>query len=222
MKLRQTMILMSFGLVPAISMAELSANVGFMSDYIYRGLYQEESAAMGGLDYEHDSGFYIGTWAADVDIGFETDIYFGYGGEAGDLSYSIGYTGYFYTDDFDTEYNEINLGLGWKGLSLDVAEGTWDGLPNIALTDDDYTILELGYEYNGIYVTFGSADYDAVSDTLDWVEVGYGFEWQGFDLSLAIVNSSDGILDENGYDDPANAADNAFVFSISKSFTIGE
>ena len=223
MKFRQTMTLIGFGLIPAVSMAQLSGNVGYMSDYIYRGLYQEESAAMAGLDYEHDSGFYIGAWAADVDIGFETDLYFGYGGEAGDFSYSIGYTGYFYTDDFDTEYNEINLGVGWMGLSLDVAAGSWDGVVGDPLTEDDYTILELGYEYEGVYVTFGSADYDKAPSTLDWVEIGYGFEWEGLDLSIAIVNTSDGIVDELGFaaGQPL-AADNALLFSISRSFSIGE
>ena len=84
MKFRQSMILVSFGLVPAAAMADLSANVGMVSDYIFRGVYQEDTSASAGLDYEDESGFYIGTWGADVGDGLETDLYFGYAGEAGD------------------------------------------------------------------------------------------------------------------------------------------
>ena len=92
-----------------------SANLGFASDYFFRGIYQAQSSASGGIDYEN-SGFYAGVWAADVSdglsagypgtdaAGLEVDGYFGYGGEVGDFSYGIGYTGYFYTDDFDDTY----------------------------------------------------------------------------------------------------------------------
>jgi uncharacterized protein (TIGR02001 family) len=203
-------------LAPTVSMAQLSANVGYMSDYIFRGVFQEDSSAMGGLDYAHDSGFYIGTWAADVGDGLETDLYFGYGGEAGDLSYSIGYTGYFYTDDFDSEYNEVNLGVGWMGLSLDVAVGSWDGFVGSPATEDDYTHYALGYEYEGFYIKFGGWDFDKAPSTADYAEIGYGFTWQEIDFSLAIVNSSDLFVSED------TIADNAITFSISKSIAIGE
>lgn len=223
MKLRYGLIAGTLALAPAVSMAELTGNVGVMSDYIFRGVYQEDTSAMAGLDYAHDSGFYAGTWAADVGDGLETDLYFGYGGESGDFSYSIGYTGYFYTDAFDSEYNELNLGLGWSGLSLDVAVGSWDGLVDstgttIPNTDDDYTFVSLGYEYEGLYITLGRWDWDLDPNSYDYAEVGYGFSWEGFDLSVALVNSSDLVVSE----DNPSFADNALVFSISRSFTIGE
>jgi hypothetical protein len=34
MKLRQTIIVISFGLAPAVSMADVSANFGMVSDYL--------------------------------------------------------------------------------------------------------------------------------------------------------------------------------------------
>jgi uncharacterized protein (TIGR02001 family) len=210
MKFRYGLIAGTMALAPAVSMAEFSGNVGYMSDYIFRGVFQEDSSAMAGLDYEHDSGLYIGTWAADVGDGLETDLYFGYGGEAGDFSYSIGYTGYYYTDDFDDTYSEINLGMGWMGLSLDIAIGEWDGFG----TPADYRYTTLGYEFpNGLYVSFSSwgDDYDG-----DVAEIGYGFTWQEIDFSVAIVNSSDLFVSED------TAADNAITFSISKSIAIGD
>lgn len=210
MKLRVGLLLGTLALAPTVSMAQLSGNVGVMSDYIFRGVFQEDASAMGGLDYEHESGFFVGTWAADVGDGLETDLYFGYGGETGDVSYSIGYTGYYYTDDFDDTYSELNLGVGWMGLSLDVAIGEWSGFG----TSQDYTFTSLGYEFeSGLYLTFGSwgDDFDG-----DFTEVGYGFSWEGLDLSIALVNSSDLAVSE---DNPT--ADNVLVFSVSRSFDIG-
>ena len=51
--------------VPATSMAETTANIGWVSEYIFRGIFQEDSSAYAGVDYAHDSGFYLGTWGAD-------------------------------------------------------------------------------------------------------------------------------------------------------------
>ena len=55
----------------------VSYNIGFASEYYYRGILQKDSVASAGADYEN-SGFYIGTWAADVGDGMEIDGYFGY------------------------------------------------------------------------------------------------------------------------------------------------
>ena len=85
MTLRKTMMLMSFSLVPAVSIADVSANFGMVSDYLYRGIYQAGSSASAGIDYESENGFYIGTWGADVGTGIETDLYLGYGGETGEF-----------------------------------------------------------------------------------------------------------------------------------------
>ena len=48
--------------------AEVSYNVGFASEYYYRGILQKSSSGSAGMDYEQ-GGLYLGTWAADVEIG---------------------------------------------------------------------------------------------------------------------------------------------------------
>jgi uncharacterized protein (TIGR02001 family) len=202
---------MSFGLAPAVSMADVSANFGMVSDYLYRGIYQEDSSASAGIDYENDNGLYIGTWAADVGDGVETDIYFGYGGEIGDFSWGVGYTGYYYTDDFDDTYSEINLGIGYGMFSLDFASGEWDGFG----APEDYTFTSLTFEHpSGPYITYGSFgdEFDG-----DYFEVGYGFDWQGLDLSIALTSSSDLPVSQDNSD-----ADYILVFGINKSIAFGE
>src|SRR5687768_15472297 len=46
----------------------LTGNVGFYSQYIFRGLTQTDRkpALQGGFDYSHSSGFYAGTWGSNI------------------------------------------------------------------------------------------------------------------------------------------------------------
>ena len=109
--------------------ADWSANLGWASDYYFRGILQKSSSASGGIDFEH-KGFYAGTWVADVDgqfgDGLEVDGYFGYGGSVGDFTYGVGFTGYYYTGDFDDTYQEINLSAGYGWLTIDAAVGEYE------------------------------------------------------------------------------------------------
>ena len=73
--------------------AEFTGNVAATTNYVWRGVTQIDDgpAVQGGLDYAHDSGFYVGTWASNVDFDgendpqYELDLYGGYGGEAGNF-----------------------------------------------------------------------------------------------------------------------------------------
>lgn len=217
MRTLRSIALVTFGCVPAIGMAETTANFGFVNDYIFRGIYQEDSSASAGIDFSGESGFYVGSWGADVGKGLETDLYFGYGGEAGAVSWGVGYTGYFYTDDFDDTYQEINLSLGAGLFAIDVAVGEWDGFG----TPQDYTFTSLRFEpEKGPYFLVGSfsGDFDG-----DYLEVGYGFDFEGLDLNVGLLLSSD-------VDDPSSGillsqsdplAEYALVFGISKTIGLG-
>lgn len=208
--------------------AELSANIGVMSDYIFRGIYQEDSSAFAGLDYEN-SGFYIGTWGADVGDGLETDLYFGYGGGNDDFTWSVGYTGYYYTDDWDDTYKEINLGIGASGFALDVAIGEYD---NFSAPKVDYSYLAISYSLDsGTSFTLARLDVDGYtfggstvpdSDGM-WIEIGHAWEIaEGTEIGMTFLYSNDAD-DPNttiGFTETGNIADNAIVLSITKSMTL--
>ena len=214
----KTRITMAIGLlaVSGVASADWSANIGFQSDYYFRGIFQKSASAQGGLDYEHDSGFYVGTWVADVggDIagdGLEVDLYGGWGGSSGDFSYGIGFTGYYYTGEFDDTYEEINLNLGYGIASLEYSVGEWDGFGDDA--DYDFIALTLESE-SGFYGTYGSfgKDFDG-----DYIELGWGTTISDIDIGIAAILSSDELSDELDSDgDPEESE--AIVFSISKSF----
>jgi uncharacterized protein (TIGR02001 family) len=140
----------------AAAHADVSANLGFASEYYYRGIFQESSSASGGVDYENN-GFYVGTWAADVGDGLEVDGYFGYGTDVGEVSLSVGFTGYYYTGDFDDTYQEINLGAGFGLFSFDVAIGEYDNFDGPTL---DYTYYSISAEKNGFYGKYAGFSQD--------------------------------------------------------------
>ncbi len=188
--------------------AELSANVGFLSDYFYRGLPQGTSSGSAGLDFAV-SKVYLGTWAADVAAGNEVDVYAGVGHEVDDFSISLGGTGYFYTDNtFDRTYLEGNLNAGYGAISAEFSYGTHD----VAGADNEtYWFLAGTVEQWGLYATvgvFGKA-FDG-----EYYEAGYAVSVADFDLTAAWIYSTDDILGTPDVDE------HTLVFGISHTFDI--
>ena len=101
---------------------QFSGNIALVTDYLYRGISQtsEKAAVQGGMDYAHaSSGFYLGTWASNVDFAedLEIDVYGGMSGElAGGLSWDVGGLYYIYpSSDAQPEENffEVYAGTGY-------------------------------------------------------------------------------------------------------------
>lgn len=199
-------------LVGVAQEAELSANVGFASEYFYRGIPQKASSASGGLDLAV-SKVYLGTWAADVGDGNEVDVYAGVGTEVDDFSISVGVTGYFYTDDrFDRTYLEGNFNAGYGALSAEFSYGRHD-LEQAVPADPDhetYWFLAATVEQWGLYATFGTFGKDLDGE---YFEAGYTLSVADLDLSAAWIYSTDTIL--GTADD-----DNTIVFGIGYTFDI--
>lgn len=212
MQLATGLVLASAAIVaPATARAEVSYNLGYASEYYFRGVLQKTSSGSAGIDFEQN-GFYVGSWAADVGDGLEIDGYLGYGMEFDSgVSASIGYTGYFYTGEFDDTYSEINLGLGYGMFSLEYSVGEWDGFG--AKQDYDFLALTVEAE-NGLYATAGTwgDDFDG-----EYLELGYGSTIAEIDYVFALILSSKELSDQDDAgDDPTGSE--AVVFSIGKTF----
>lgn len=191
----------------------LSGNVGLVSDYFFRGIDQESGAtASAGLDYDMGNGIALGIWGADVLDGIEYDLYGSYSGEVKEFSYSVGFTTYNYTGEFDDTYKEINLSVGYGPVTLAHAIGKYETDPDTL----DYSFTSLTVEQSGAYATFGKFGKDAEGK---YVEVGYGTEVGGFDTGIAIINSDKDLsnqVDKNG----KPTSEVSMVFSLSKSFDL--
>ena len=200
----RTSLLAALLALSGLAHAELSANLGVASEYYYRGIFQESSSASGGLDYEK-GGFSIGTWAADVGVGLEVDGYFGYGFDVGNVALSVGYTGYFYTGDFDDTYQEINLGAAFGIVSLDVAVGQYD---NYDGPTQDYSYYSVTVDKNGFYGKFGgfSRDFEG-----EYAEIGYSTTLAELDVGVSLIFSNEDLIGDD---------DEAIVFTVGKSFDL--
>jgi len=151
--------------------AQVSYNVGAVSEYRYRGLAQSAlaPAVQGGVDYAHSSGFYVGAWGSQIRwiaeagtaAGVETkgdvelDFYAGYKGAINkDLSYDVGYLRYEY------------IGNTYKDIAGTVSPNTDEAYG--ALTYGAFT-FKVSYAFSDLFgyaKSSGSTYYD-LSATFD-------------------------------------------------------
>jgi uncharacterized protein (TIGR02001 family) len=209
--------------------AEITANVGFVTEYSFRGIAQsnEEPAMQGGFDVTHTSGLYAGVWGSNVEFGdasLETDVYAGYSNSAGKFNYDVGAIYYAYPGtDSDNNYDfyEVSAAVGYDfdlfAVSASVnyspeffadsghAEYYAAGV-DVPLPHDLNLNAHIGRQNIQDNAAFGAQDYT------DW-GVGLGYNWQGFDFSLSYVDTD---LDEPT--ECADGCDSKVIFGISRSF----
>jgi uncharacterized protein (TIGR02001 family) len=192
-------ILLVVGLLSLPAFANVSANVTFSSDYIWRGMTQTDGPAMsGGFDFESENGFYAGIWGSNVNFndgaGSELDYYFGYGFEVGNVGIDLGYVAFDYPqNNTGLDFEEIVIGLSMGDLGLTFALGQ-DSAP-------DYT--EISYAFGDVSLSYG--EYDDYGNNFG---ISYDFECGTYDCGIGYSDFSD-----NGY----GADEDALVFSISAS-----
>ena len=119
----------------AAAASPVTGNMGFVSNYIFRGLTQSwaKPAVQAGLDYAHPSGFYLGTWASSIsdkeynNASMEWDFYAGYNGKINDdMGWGVGAIQIWYPGGklagvpTEEKYNtqELNASFNYKILSL--------------------------------------------------------------------------------------------------------
>jgi uncharacterized protein (TIGR02001 family) len=154
-----------------------SGNIAVTNDYVFRGFTQsnEDFAVQGGVHLGHASGFYIGTWASNVEFGdtdttVEIDFYGGFAGTFANsiFSYDIGAIYYMYPGDLSGSdyaywefYGDLSVDMGWviasTGIvySPDFFSGTGDAIhiplrlgASLPLDSSDYRLRlsgQIGY-----------------------------------------------------------------------------
>ncbi|WP_158771265.1 TorF family putative porin [Paraglaciecola sp. L1A13] len=210
----------------APSYAEVTANASVTSNYIWRGLTQttNDAAVQGGIDYANESGFYVGTWVSNVNYGaddvysYEHDMYFGFSGESGDITYDVGYLYYNYDSEANFDFAEVYGSVGYGGLSAtlsllahteaDEGEGRDYGFAQASYISVDYGMPVLNGAELGLHVGYHQGDF---AEDFNGVPDGYA-DWgvsiakDGF--SFAVTGTD---LDDTG----ADAYDNDSIkFSV--------
>jgi len=185
--------------IASVAQAELTANVGVTTNYVFRGVTQTDDniAIQGGIDFtnefEHDGSLYVGAWASNVDFpidqadGFEVDLYVGYNFKLNeDVKFDVGYIAYEYTDSIIRDQSEIFFGAGFKDFSVTYYDGDIDG-------GSDYSYIDLKYsfalpkEYN-VHLHYGNLDSDAANRDAEDVSIGVSKMLIGIDFSLTATS----------------------------------
>ena len=94
----------------------VSANVGYTTDYVFRGISQsnEDAAVQGGVDFTCGR-FYIGTWGSSIAFGgsaTEIDVYGGVRTKTGPVNWDLGFIYYAYpgaSSGADLDYFELKV-----------------------------------------------------------------------------------------------------------------
>ncbi|MCQ4167076.1 TorF family putative porin [Tahibacter harae] len=119
--------------------AATSGTLALTSDYLFRGISQtnQKPALQGGIEYAHDSGFYLGAWgsniswlsdyssaAAPISSSLELDVYAGWRGNLGEsLKLDAGIYSYYYPGDYPHGFvrpytTEVYVGLALGPAAL--------------------------------------------------------------------------------------------------------
>lgn len=203
-----SLLAMTLGASTFAQAGELSANASVTSNYIWRGLTQttNSAAVQGGIDYAADNGFYIGTWASNVDYGaddvfsYEHDVYFGYSGEtSGGLGYDFGYLYYNYDSVAEFDFSEVYGSLSYNGFSA--------SLNLLAHTEAD--------EAPGQDFDFGSTYYlsaDYAFEVKEGLELGFHIGYHDGDFNEAFNGVPDSYIDYN-----ATLSKDGFTFMVTST-----
>ncbi|MEN8207038.1 MAG: TorF family putative porin [Pseudomonadota bacterium] len=230
--IKKTLIATAMLASTSVAQAEISANATLATDYVFRGISQTDNqfAIQGGFDWEHASGFYLGTWASNVDSDFfggvkdpqiELDLYGGFAGDFGDsgLGYDVGYIRYEYPGGGDSDTNEIYGALSLGGFSGQV---NYSDELNFVGDDGDGWYFNAGYgtELGGVgltasvgYSTGDAWDAIGIDNYVDW-SLGASYSIVGVDLGLTYTDTNISNSDCGS----STLCDSKFIASISKSF----
>lgn len=198
----------------ASAQGDLSANIAATNDYVWRGISQTDNdfAIQGGLDYTN-GGFYVGTWASNVDFGsdadVEVDLYGGFRGNFTEsLTWDLGAIYYAYPGEGDLDFYEVKAALGYSvdalGLGASVSydpdnENTYvEGTGSYAFTD----------KFKGL-ASVGNYSFDGGGDYTNW-SLGATYSFDLFDLT--------GKYTDTDIDGAGDIADENFVVMVSKAF----
>lgn len=237
--MRYVRILAALGLLAAAAAAnaQVTSTWTLTNDYDFRGASQSatDPAVQASIDYAHESGWYVGAWASNVDFGpadvdYEVDLYTGFsGGDENGLGWDVGLVYYSYPDESDFNYPEIygklNYGMFSGALfysndyvnSGDSAEYL-SGDVAVPLPQNFSILGHAGYSFGDFW---DGEDGDSSSDYIDW-SVGVGYTVGNFELALKWVDTT---LDDGDFGfsngDVFNT-EGRVIFTIATTFPWGK
>jgi uncharacterized protein (TIGR02001 family) len=221
-----------------IAQAEVSTNLGAVSDYRFRGISQTQNApaVQGGIDYTNANGFYAGNWNSSVTslvytngAGLESDLYAGYKKEFGGITFDVGSYNYIYSRaatasgaKFDT--NEVYISAARGPIAIKASQSLGDYFGTANSQGSRYYQADVAYPVAPKWTVNAHAGMTTVANnsTLNYNDynVGATYDLSGWAISAKYhMNSAlgSGVLGAN----TVNGQDltkNTVVFSATRAF----
>ena len=213
---------------PTIQASEFSVTATLTSEYIYRGLKRSDGAPalQLGLDWEHDSGIFAGTWASTIDLegpnsnrDVELNFYAGFHHAfEGPWSASVMLLRYTYpgqTGSHSYNYNEWLVSMSWKDrYSLEL--GYTDNLGGLN-RDGQHIEFQLDYPVANTWILGATIGHNDISDAgvspYYYWDVGASVRWSRTVFDLRWFDNEQ----PNGFA-ARNSAGSQLVFSLSVVF----
>lgn len=224
----------ALALMSSSAFAEVTANVGITNNYLWRGLTQtnNEPAISGGIDYTNESGFYLGTWASNVEyasddtFSYEHDIYLGWTGGDDNFTWDVGWLYYNYDSVNEIDFHELYATLGWGGFSITgfLLGGTEADEPTPAqdfgFGEAYYLSLDYGFELQngmgiGLHAGRHAGDFNEFFNGVPGDYTDYAVSFSVSDFTFTV---SDTDLDNYSPGDNLDNDQMKFVVSYSMEF----
>lgn len=161
--------------------AGTSANIGLTSDYVWRGVSQNNNdpALSAGLDYEAENGLYVGTWASNVqndgkDV--EIDLYGGYAGSVSGFGYDIGVITYQYPSATDLDFTEIYANTTFFDDMLEVGIASIVDADDSTIEGDTYSHVSINSNLGPFSMGTTIGNTNADGDDYMHVQTAFGYD----------------------------------------------
>ncbi|MEN9465632.1 MAG: hypothetical protein RL217_1813 [Pseudomonadota bacterium] len=208
------------------ALAEMSAEVGVISDYRYNGVSQTEQnpAVQAALNYSHDSGFYAGLWGSNAHfsgtkVSTELDTSVGYSlAVAENTVLDAGLATYNYFGGKDTDannYPELYVGVTLPSNTSIYAHYSHDyggaGLSSYFVElSQDYEWEEYLFNVRATHTQTDQDDFWGDKNSYQHIEASVARGWQGVDFKLSALATT--IEDDDN-------AEPMLVLGISKAWS---
>lgn len=225
--------------------ADVSFNVGAVTDYRYRGISQSrlDPALQGGADWVQsaDGGFYVGTWASTIkwikDAGaergsVEVDVYGGYKGSVMEgLGYDVGVLQYWYPRNrYDqvsgekADTTEVYGGLTFGPVTAKYSHALTDTFGTADSKNSWYFDLSASFEITDGWMLVPHVGRQKIknSSSLSYTDYSLGLskDFSGFVVSATFVGTN---ADKAAYVTPVSdgskfTGKNALVVGVKYTF----
>lgn len=213
-----------------MAQAGFSANVALTSDYMFRGISQNDNdmAIQGGFDYNHDSGFYAGVWGSNVSAkafngsSMELDTYLGWSGDVGPVSLDAGALRYNYPGQAtgpSADTNEFHVGVSKDFGVASAGLTVYYSSDFFNLGSEKYYDLSLSAPVGPVTLAahYGKTSIDEKTgltkqDYADY-SLGASMEYAGFGFDLTYTNT-----DNSGMCKGSGLCDAHVALTVSRSF----